>query len=85
MAPNPHPEDPTILHGPASGCAACNALPEYQKIRVAIKIAFTGEEPKDGGWSPCPSTLIHPTYKEMIDSARHRKASFSKRRKGLWG
>jgi hypothetical protein len=65
---DPHP-DHTILHSPQSGCQACCAFPLWQAVRLGQKIAFT-DEVVPPGWSPCPSTLKHPTLKEMVDFAR---------------
>lgn len=46
--------DQRILHGPEEGCAFCNDFPEWQALRIAWGIAFTGWEP-EGKELPCPA------------------------------
>lgn len=46
--------DPRILHSPQDGCTYCNAHPEWQALRRAWGIAFTGWMP-EGGELPCPA------------------------------
>lgn len=38
--------DQRILHGPEDGCEYCNAYPEWQALRAAWGIAFTGHAPR---------------------------------------
>lgn len=44
--------DPRILHGPFE-CAYCDKHPDWQALRIAWGIAFTGWEPEDKEL-PCP-------------------------------
>jgi hypothetical protein len=52
--------DHTILHAPTN-CKYCDAHPEWQAYRVAMKINFTGE--RDPDKLPCPSSLKRPAHK----------------------
>lgn len=63
----PHQDD-TVLHAPGR-CPECDKVPFYQRVRLEQRISFTGERVAPG-WSPCPSSLRHPTLKEMMDFAR---------------
>lgn len=45
--------DSRVLHAP-SKCQFCDALPEWQALRVLWRINFTGES--DPGKAQCPST-----------------------------
>ena len=45
--------DANILHGPKWGCEYCNAHPDWQELREAWGINFSGEH--DPQKSPCPS------------------------------
>jgi hypothetical protein len=38
--------DQRILHGPVDGCEFCDAHPEWQELRRAWGIAFTGHAPR---------------------------------------
>jgi hypothetical protein len=38
--------DSRILHAPEDGCEYCNACPEWQELRKAWGIAFTGHAPR---------------------------------------
>jgi hypothetical protein len=40
--------DERVLHGPDDGCQFCDALPEWQTLREAWGIAFTGHPPEPG-------------------------------------
>lgn len=56
--------DQAVLHAPGE-CGYCDALPEWQQLRVLWGVAFTGHEPKDAftgherpDWQvPCPADL----------------------------
>lgn len=39
--------DEAVLHGPEDGCPYCNEHPDWQKLRMLWRIAFTGHEPRD--------------------------------------
>lgn len=41
--------DQRVLHGPGDGCEFCNAKPEWQQLRVAWGIAFSGHVPAKMG------------------------------------
>lgn len=45
--------DQKVLHAPGR-CEYCDDLPEWQELRQAWGIAFTGQTPKDGQL-PCPA------------------------------
>jgi hypothetical protein len=51
--------DQRILHGPRDGCGYCDAHPEWQELREAWSIAFTGHPPEPGGL-PCPADAARP-------------------------
>lgn len=53
--PAPHC-DPSILHGPDSGCTFCNECPDWQALREMWQINFTGEYDTDK--APCPSVYF---------------------------
>lgn len=38
--------DQRVLHGPNDGCEFCNRHPEWQALREAWGIAFSGHKPK---------------------------------------
>lgn len=40
--------DSRILHGPEDGCEYCDRYPEWQRLREAWGIAFTGHQPRAG-------------------------------------
>lgn len=46
--------DQRILHAPSDGCIYCNKHPDWQALRVAWGIAFTGWTP-EGTELPCPA------------------------------
>jgi hypothetical protein len=46
--------DQRVLHAPGE-CVHCDHHPEWQALRIAWGIAFTGYEPDDGEL-PCPAT-----------------------------
>ncbi len=47
--------DPSILHGPGE-CGACDQYPDWQQMRDAQLINFTGG--CDDGKAPCPSVYF---------------------------
>lgn len=51
--------DQTILHKKGD-CKYCDAHPEWQELRIAWGINFTGE--KDETKLPCPSEIRRPAY-----------------------
>lgn len=51
--------DQRILHAPEDGCEYCNDQPEWQALREAWGIAFTGHEPAEGQL-PCPADAARP-------------------------
>ncbi len=65
-----HPKQPTykipqfphcdsrVLHAPGE-CEYCDAHPEWQALRIAWGIAFTGYTP-DVGETPCPAERMRP-------------------------
>jgi hypothetical protein len=52
--------DSRILHAPGE-CAYCDSQPEWQELRQAWGIAFTGRQP-DGAWIslPCAADAARP-------------------------
>lgn len=50
--------DSRILHPPKIS-DYCDRHPEWQRYRVAHKMLFTGEEPREG-WLPCPADESRP-------------------------
>lgn len=64
--------DQRILHAPSDNCEYCNAHPEWQELREAWGIAFTGHsyeviqetdwngEPTEKVLFPCPAELARP-------------------------
>jgi hypothetical protein len=50
--------DQRVLHAPGE-CEYCDMHPDWQEIREAWGIAFTGYEP-DAGELPCPATVKRP-------------------------
>lgn len=54
--------DQRILHGPRE-CEYCDDHPEWQELRQAWGIAFTGHAPQDLGYGrelPCPADASRP-------------------------
>jgi hypothetical protein len=51
--------DPLILHKPGI-CGACDGHADWQALRIAWEINFTGEE--DPQKAPCPSAKYRPAY-----------------------
>jgi len=51
--------DQLILHAPGS-CDHCDSHPDWQALRIAWEINFTGEE--DPQKAPCPSAKYRPAY-----------------------
>jgi hypothetical protein len=51
--------DQNVLHKPGD-CKYCDMHPEWQDLRVAWGINFTGE--KDEKKSPCPSERLRPAH-----------------------
>lgn len=52
--------DALVLHAPAAGCTVCNKYPDLQALRLANRIAFTGQA-RDAdvpGQRPCPSQVL---------------------------
>jgi hypothetical protein len=45
--------DPRVLHAPEDNCIYCNAHPEWQALRIAWGIAFTGHSFDNQG-NPMP-------------------------------
>ena len=50
--------DSRILHSPGK-CMYCDKHPEWQELRLAWHIAFTGDAPAEG-WLPCPADHARP-------------------------
>jgi len=51
--------DQRILHAPSDGCKYCNQRPEWQELREAWGIAFTGHLPDPGSdILMCPADYI---------------------------
>ena len=63
--------DSRVLHN-FGECEFCDHYPEWQELRVAWGIAFTGWEPDDKEL-PCPATLHRPV--ETINQWRGNVAS----------
>ncbi len=51
--------DPSILHKPGD-CKYCDAHPDWQALRIAWEINFTGEDNLQK--APCPSSKYRPAY-----------------------
>jgi hypothetical protein len=51
--------DHLILHAPGK-CRYCDSHPEWQALRLAWEINFTGEE--NPQLAPCPSAKYRPAY-----------------------
>jgi hypothetical protein len=63
--------DQRILHAPGE-CEYCDAHPEWQELREAWGIAFTGHPPADDEWTrqlPCPADFNRPAN----SGADHRR------------
>lgn len=55
--------DSRILHAPFDDCKYCNDRPEWQNLRKAWGIAFTGHDPEKGQM-PCPADAARPAGAE---------------------
>lgn len=53
--------DQRVLHAPGE-CQFCDKHPQWQELREAWGIAFTGYDP-DANELPCPATLARPVAK----------------------
>lgn len=54
--------DQRILHAPGE-CEFCDRYPEWQALRLAWEIAFTGHDPT-GEQLPCPADNARPEWSE---------------------
>lgn len=51
--------DPRVLHAPGE-CSICDGYSEWQQLRQAWGICFTGYEPESDRELPDPSTRLRP-------------------------